>query len=228
MTRSLEELERAFRQLVENRFFGKYPGIVTDVNDPMAIGRVRARVPEVFGEDTLSGWAMPNAPVGGGHNRGFFALPDVGDTVWIEFQAGDLSRPIWAGTFWGAPGSSGGQDDLGTATGSEAPEGADGPAGPGQNVWRTSAGHLISMDDEGGVVVVAEAAGAEVRITAAGEVTITADKINLGDSAGQKLVLGDKLMQLFNSHTHPTGVGPSGPPVQPMTASHLSRVSKTE
>jgi uncharacterized protein involved in type VI secretion and phage assembly len=225
---TLDELNRAFERLVENRFYGKYPGIVTDVNDPSNVGRLRARVPEIFGEDTPSGWAMPAAPVGGGANRGFFALPDVGDTVWIEFQAGDLSRPIWAGTFWGAPGSTGGQDDLGTASGSEAPEGADNPAAPGQNVWRTSAGHVISLDDEGGVVVVAEAAGAEIRITAQGEVTIKADTIKLGDGAGQKLVLGDAFKTLFNSHTHPTGVGPSGPPVQPMTAQHLSRVSKTE
>ncbi len=225
---TLDELTLAFRQFVESRYYGKYPGIVTDVDDPSAVGRIRARVPEVFGEDTQSGWATPSAPVGGGANRGFFALPDVGDTVWIEFEAGDITRPIWAGTFWGAPSSTGGQDDLGTASGSEAPEGADNPAGPGQNVWRTSAGHVISMDDQGGIVVVAEAAGAEIRITASGEITIKADTIKLGDSAGQKLVLGDAFQTLFNAHTHPTGVGPSGPPVQPMTAQHLSRVSKTE
>jgi hypothetical protein len=36
-------------------------------------------------------------------------------------------------------------------------------------------------------------------------------------------------MQLFNTHTHPTGVGPSGPPVQPMVAgSHVSTKHKTE
>ncbi len=225
---TLDELADAFHRLVESRFYGKYPAIVTDVDDPSQVGRVRAIVPEVFGEDVVSGWATSAAPVGGGAGRGFFALPDVGDTVWIEFQAGDITRPIWSGAFWGAPSSTGGQDDLGSQSGSEAPEGADKPAGPGQNIWRTSAGHLISMDDDGGVVVVAEASGAEIRITAAGEITLTADKINLGENAGQKLVLGDALMTLFNSHTHPTGVGPSGPPVQPMTAQHLSRVSKTE
>lgn len=225
---TLDELTDAFRQMVVNRFFGKYAGIVTDTDDPRAVGRLRARIPEVLGEDVVSGWAMPSTPAGGGANRGFFALPDVGDTVWIEFEGGDPGRPIWAGTFWGAPSSTGGQDDLGTASGSEAPEGADSPAGPGQNVWRTSAGHLISMDDEGGVVVMAEAAGAEVRITAAGEITVKANKINLGQNASEKLVLGDTFMQLFNSHTHPTGVGPSGPPVQPMTPQQLSRVSKTE
>ena len=60
---------------------------------------------------------MPCAPFGGGKDRGLLAVPEVGDTVRIEFAAGDVSRPIWAGTFWGAPGSSGGQDDLGEATG---------------------------------------------------------------------------------------------------------------
>lgn len=225
---TLDELAYAFQELVQSKFYGKYPGVVTDVDDPSQVGRLRARVPEVLGEDIVSGWAMPAAPVGGGKNRGFYALPEVGDTVWVEFEAGDIARPIWSGTFWGAPSSASGQDDLGSDTGSEAPEAADGPAKPGQNVWRTAAGHLISMDDEGGVVVLAEAAGAEVRITAQGEVTITADKIKLGAKAGQKLVLGDAFMTLFNSHTHPTGVGPSGPPTQPMTAQHLSTVSKTE
>ena len=44
----------------------------------------------------------------------------------------------------------------------------------------------------------------------------------------EKVVLGDTFMQFFNTHTHPTGVGPSGPPVQPMAASHLSAKVTTE
>lgn len=225
---TLDQLTELYRKHVESRFYGKYAACVADVDDPYSVARVRAHVPEIFGEDALSGWATPTAPIGGGANRGFFALPDIGDTVWFEFEAGDLSRPIWSGAFWGAPSSTGGQDDLGSVSGSEAPAGADSPAGPGQNVWRTSAGHVISLDDKGGVVVVAEAAGAEIRITAGGEITIKADTIKLGQKAGQKLVLGDAFKTLFNAHTHPTGVGPSGPPAQVMTAQHLSRVSKTE
>jgi uncharacterized protein involved in type VI secretion and phage assembly len=223
---------RAVRALVgaagRPAFYGKYAGVVIDNEDPRKIGRLRARVPEVLGEEEASGWALPCAPWGGGHNRGFFALPEVGDTVWIEFEAGDPMRPIWSGTFWGAPDSAGGQDDLGKETGSEAPEGPGGPAGPRQYVFRTASGHLISLDDEGGVVVIAEAAGAEVRITADGEVIVTADRIKLGADAAEALVLGDAFQKLFNSHTHPTGVGPSGPPTQPMGATHLSSVAKTE
>lgn len=209
-------------------FYGKYAGVVTDRDDPKGIARLRAKVPEVFGPDEDCGWALPCAPWGGGKNRGFFAMPDVGDTVWIEFEAGDPMRPIWAGTFWGAPESSGGEDDLGTETGAETPESLDGPPKPGHHVLRTSAGHVISLDDEGGVIIIAEASGAEVRITGDGEVIVTADKIKLGADAAEALVLGDAFKTLFNAHTHPTGVGPSGPPTQPMSGSHLSQVSKTE
>ena len=209
-------------------FFGKYAGVVTDREDPKKIGRLRALVPEVFGKDEPCGWALPCAPWGGGRNRGFFAVPEKGDTVWIEFEAGDPMRPIWAGTFWGAPDSGGGQDDLSPEAGAETPEGPDGPPKPGHHVLRTKAGHLISLDDEGGVIVIAEASGAEVRITGDGEVIVTADTIKLGANADQPLVLGEAFKTLFNSHTHPTGVGPSGPPTQPMAASHLSQVTKTE
>lgn len=209
-------------------FYGKYAGVVTDNDDPTGIGRIQALIPEVFGTDQSCGWALPCMPWGGGHNHGFFALPEVGDTVWMEFEAGDPMRPIWAGTFWGAPSSTGGQDDLGTDSGTEAPVGPDNPAGPQQVIFRTKAGHVISLDDAGGVVVIAEAAGAEVRITADGEVIVTADTIKLGADAAESLVLGDAFKTLFNSHTHPTGVGPTGPPTQPMGSSHLSSVSKTE
>jgi len=209
-------------------FYGKWAGIVTDNDDPKGIGRLRARVPEVLGEQESTGWALPCSPWGGGFNRGLFALPEIGDTVWIEFAAGDPARPIWTGTFWGAPDSAGGQDDLGTETGAEAPRGADSPGGPGQHVLRTAAGHVVSLDDTGGVVVVAEAAGAEIRLTSDGVVTITADSIRLGASAAEPLVLGETFKTLFNSHTHPTGVGPSGAPVQPMGSQHLSAVTETE
>ena len=125
---TLEDLLKLFDERVRSRFYGKYAGVVTDVDDPTGIGRVRAKVPAVLGEEVVSGWALPCAPFGGGHDRGFFFLPEVGDTVWIEFAEGDPSRPIWVGCFWGAPGTSGQSDDLGTATGSEVPTAEEGEA----------------------------------------------------------------------------------------------------
>lgn len=211
-------------------FFGKYEATVTDVDDPLEIGRVRAIVPEVLGRDVESGWALPCAPFGGGKDRGVLFLPEVGDTVWMEFAAGDIERPIWSGAFWGAPESVGQQDDLGTATGSELPTSEGTKAGPGLSVLRTAAGHRIVMDDDGGIVILANGNDqAEIRLTKSGEVVVKAQKITLGsDRASEPLVLGNAFMQYFNSHTHPTGVGPSGPPTPPMTPGQLSTKGFTE
>ena len=213
-----------------DRFYGKYEGVVTDVADPKKIGRIRAKVPAVLGEQVDSGWALPCMPAGGGKERGMLFLPQVGDTVWIEFAAGDVSRPIWVGTFWGAPDSTGGADDLGTETGSEAPTGDGGKeATPTLSVLKTKSGHELTFDDDGEVILLANGNGkSSIRFEKSGEVVITAETIKLGASAAEKVVLGDTFMQFFNTHTHPTGVGPSGPPVQPMATNHLSAKVTTE
>jgi uncharacterized protein involved in type VI secretion and phage assembly len=83
-----------------NKFFGKYRGTVTNIEDPLMTGRIQANVPDVLG-DQPSGWAMPCAPFGGSQT-GFFALPTVGAGVWIEFEHGDPDYPIWSGCFWGS------------------------------------------------------------------------------------------------------------------------------
>jgi uncharacterized protein involved in type VI secretion and phage assembly len=225
----LEDLLRVFEERYKNRCFGKYEGVVTDNKDPLEIGRVRAKVPAVLGEDVDSGWALPCAPFGGGKDRGMLFLPEVGDTVWIEFAAGDPSRPIWTGAFWGAPDSTGQKDDLGTASGAEVPTSEGTKAGPGKSVLRTKAGHRIFVDDDGGIIVIAEGSDkTEIRLSKNGEVTVKADKIKLGTGASKAVILGDDFMQLFNQHQHPTGVGPSGPPTPPMQSSHLSQKTFTE
>ncbi|MGY1708344.1 phage baseplate assembly protein V [Geodermatophilus sp. SYSU D00758] len=215
---------------VVDRFYGKYEGVVTDVEDPLKIGRLRARVPAVLGEEVDTGWALPCVPAGGANGAGMLFLPAAGATVWIEFAGGDVCRPLWVGTFWGAPASTGGADDLGEATGSEAPT-ADGgkDASPTLHVLRTRGGHELTFDDDGEVVLLANGNGSSsVRFERDGTVVVTAEKIKLGAGAGEKLVLGDAFQQLYNSHTHPTGVGPSGPPAQPMAANHLSATVTTE
>lgn len=85
---------------MNDTFYGKYRGIVTDNKDPLMIGRVRAKVPDVLG-DLESGWAMPCAPFGG-KATGFFAIPAEGAGVWIEFEHGDPDYPIWSGCWWGS------------------------------------------------------------------------------------------------------------------------------
>ncbi|MFO1272436.1 MAG: phage baseplate assembly protein V [Rubrivivax sp.] len=89
--------QRIARQ-VEERRFGKFRGVVTDNQDPQKRGRVKASVPSVLG-DQASDWALPCFPFGGAQGYGWFAVPTVGAQVWVEFEEGDLHRPLWTGTF---------------------------------------------------------------------------------------------------------------------------------
>jgi hypothetical protein len=80
-------------------YFGKYRGTVANNIDPLMEGRLQVSVPAVLGDGRLS-WAMPCVPYAG-PSVGLFAIPPVGANVWVEFEAGDTDRPIWAGCFWG-------------------------------------------------------------------------------------------------------------------------------
>jgi uncharacterized protein involved in type VI secretion and phage assembly len=82
---------------LRTRFHGKYRGTVTEVD--AATMRVKARVPSVFGNDATSGWCSPCVPYAG-PQVGFVMLPERGSGVWIEFEGGDISFPIWTGCYW--------------------------------------------------------------------------------------------------------------------------------
>lgn len=81
-----------------NKFYGKYRGTVVNNVDPLNKGRVQVQVPDVLGL-TPSGWAMPCVPVAG-MQTGIFAVPPIGAGVWVEFEQGDPSHPIWVGCWW--------------------------------------------------------------------------------------------------------------------------------
>jgi phage baseplate assembly protein gpV len=91
--------DRALEDLLERlrtRFYGKYRGIVSDVD--ASTMRIKAIVPSVLGE-TSTGWCMPCVPYAG-PGVGFAFLPETGSGVWIEFEGGDVSYPIWTGGYW--------------------------------------------------------------------------------------------------------------------------------
>lgn len=81
---------------VKHRFYGKYRGTVTDVD--AGTMRIKATVPAVLGS-TTSGWCEACVPYAG-PSVGFVMLPEVGSGVWIEFEGGDVSFPIWVGGYW--------------------------------------------------------------------------------------------------------------------------------
>jgi uncharacterized protein involved in type VI secretion and phage assembly len=134
-------------------FFGKYRGIVSDIQDPLMTGRIKARVPDVLGEDE-SGWALPCAPFGGS-GVGFFALPTTGAGVWIEFEHGDPDYPIWSGCWFGSA------SDMPSAL----------LAPPYKKVMIvTEGGHKITLDDTPGVggITLETSGGQKLELTSLG------------------------------------------------------------
>lgn len=83
-----------------NRYYGKYRGTVVNNVDLEQRGRIQAIVPDVLGL-VPSSWAMPCVPIAG-KQQGTFMVPQIGASVWIEFEQGDPDYPIWVGGFWGS------------------------------------------------------------------------------------------------------------------------------
>lgn len=98
----IDDLIQDLIDRLDHRHYGKHRGYVHAVEDPEGRGRIRAIVPALLGESTPTGWAEPALPYAG-PDQGLFTVPDLGAGCWIEFEQGDLSRPIWSGCWWGAP-----------------------------------------------------------------------------------------------------------------------------
>lgn len=79
-------------------YYGKYRGKVINNVDPEGLGRIQVSVPEVRGAN-IADWAMPCSPYAG-PDVGFFALPPIDASVWVEYEAGQMQYPIWSGCFW--------------------------------------------------------------------------------------------------------------------------------
>ena len=150
-------------------YYGKYRGTVTSVDDPEQRGRVQVSVPAVFGVAGTQNWAEPCVPYGG-EGVGFFAVPPVGATVWVEFEGGDPAYPIVAGAWWRR-------------------EQAPPPAVPGVKVWKTDAITITLSDlrDEGGLTIEVGAPAVSVPM----KLALT--------SAGIELVIGDSRVQLTSA-----------------------------
>lgn len=93
-----EDLAQELLTWIRSHYFGKYRGVVTDNRDPTQRGRLKVRVPAVLDEAEV--WAMPCVPYAG-DGVGLYTLPEPDTGVWVEFEGGDPSYPIWSGFFWG-------------------------------------------------------------------------------------------------------------------------------
>jgi uncharacterized protein involved in type VI secretion and phage assembly len=76
-------------------------GVITQVDDPEKLGRVRATLPAH--SDLETGWIEVVVP-GAGKSKGLVALPGVGDKVLLFFLHGDPAQAVVAGGLYGTDG----------------------------------------------------------------------------------------------------------------------------
>jgi uncharacterized protein involved in type VI secretion and phage assembly len=155
--------EQAILDILErlrNRYYGKYRGTVTDIDESTL--RIKAKVPSVL-IDQETGWCMPCVPYAG-DNVGFAFLPEKGSGVWIEFEGGDVSYPIWTGCYWRQ---------------GEIPSDAT----PTVKAIVTKAGHKILLDDDGGTITITDANENKITLDSSG-ITLSrgSSTVEIGDS----------------------------------------------
>lgn len=173
----VEELLARLMDKVDSRYFGKYQALVVDNNDPDKHGRLTLRIPDVLGNDVVSGWAQPCLPYGGANNQGFFFIPEVGAWVWVEFEKGDLDRPIWVGTLW-TP--AGGDTEAPKPNGVDGTEESEAQSPPTRKIIKTLKGHTIQLEDadDGELVMLLEAKNGNLIVMNADGIKITEPKNN--------------------------------------------------
>lgn len=77
-------------------------GVVTQIDDPEALGRVRVSLP-TFGDVTTFWVHVVSAGAGGG--KGLMMLPDVGDEVLVLVSDEDLAQAVVVGGLYGGRGT---------------------------------------------------------------------------------------------------------------------------
>ena len=150
-------------------------------------------------------WALPCLPLAG-PGMGAYLIPEVGAGVWVEFEAGDPSYPIWSGCYWG---------DGQTPTDNEGTN-----ASATLKVIRSKEGLMVTLNDKDQVITVSDKDGKNVvtievmagKITVKGatKAIVEAPQIELVENATHPVVFGDQLMnylnsvvQTYQSHMHP-------------------------
>ena len=183
----LTAIEKTIRQQ-QNRYYGKYRAFISDNVDPESRGRCKLTVPSVLGE-TVSAWALPCYAYGGGSDFGIIAVPPVDSQVVAEFMEGDISSPLWTGTFWRAS--------------EEVPEEFTANSEPSVKMMKTESGHVLIFEDADGDEKITLKSATEAvlemdsngsfALTDSGGATVTLDasagEIKIEDSNGNSMVM---------------------------------------
>lgn len=101
-----EEFDNLLKEIDEVDYTAFYRGYVVNNKDPEGLGRVRIRIPQIYGSDGSNSnhfvpsyaipWAYP-ACMPLGNDSGSYLIPNVGDIVYVTFEGGNKNMPIYFG-----------------------------------------------------------------------------------------------------------------------------------
>lgn len=179
----LTEFKKIFSQFgleYFNRYYSIYRGVVSENKDPEFRGRLKIQCPAAYQSTHYEYWALPSGLPSG--ETTLWQIPSVGDVVWVQFEGGDVSKPVWS---WGA------------FAGNKAPKAAkvDG-VNIKATVWQSASGHRLILDDKNGVVTIETARGGKVVIDKDSTIILDAPNVVLSQAA-QAAVRGDDLKRLL-------------------------------
>lgn len=77
---------------------GMFIGICEDNNDPLKLGRLKVRVPIIYGNIPIEDipWSEPCFSYAF-HDQGIFFIPEIGSFIVIWFLNGSKYKPVWVG-----------------------------------------------------------------------------------------------------------------------------------
>ena len=175
--------------------YGVVVGLVTNIQDPDAMHRVRMKFPWLS-DDYETWWARMALPAGG-DQRGMVWLPKEGDEVLVAFEQGDVRRPYVLGGLYN------GTDVVPDIEGARPFNGSGEPVTMG---FRSREQHSILMSDDDGSRGVSITVGGgvlqikmdqeskDITITSTGTVHIKATgDINLDSDQSIKISAGANL-----------------------------------
>ncbi len=146
------------------------PGVVSRVDDPDTLGRVRATLPTH--NDVETDWLQVVAP-GAGKNKGLMMVPDVGDVVVLAVSNDDPARGVVLGGLYGPRG----MKDSGVHRGAVK-----------KFTFRTASGHRVVLDDRSSVLSVTSSSGHRLKF-APKEVLLHAESDLTIEAPGKAIVI---------------------------------------
>ena len=164
------------------RMCGVVIGLVTDLDDPDGLGRIKVEFPWLA-ESIQSNWARLATGLAG-PDIGMWFLPEIGDEALVAFEMDDIRRPYILGFLW---------------NGDSTPPSDD----PSLRIIKTVSGHTLTFNDTSGdeAITVEDSSGVNkivinkdgVSIESTGEISFKAKKVTIEADTTMDLEAGAQL-----------------------------------